>query len=83
MLNYGIIEQEAYVTILMCLVAAAAMLATSDQSHQLRELLQKLLPEILTKGLTTMLLPCTICTRQDYYTSATLYGQLALRRNEC
>ena len=60
MLNYGIIEWDACVTILMFLVAATAMLAASVQSHQLRKLLQELLPEILSKGLTTMLLPCTI-----------------------
>ena len=83
MLNYGIIEWDACVAILMCLVTAAAVLAASDQSHQLRELLQELLPEILTKGLTTMLLPCTICTGQYYYRLSPSFCQLALGDMKC
>ena len=83
MLNYDIIEWDACVIISMCLVTAAAVLAASDQSHQLRKLLQELLPEILAKGLTTMLLPCTICTGHCHYRPSPSCCQLALWNIEC
>ena len=83
MLNYGIIEWDACVTISVCLVTVATVLVAPDQSHQLRKLLQELLLEILTKGLTTMTLPCTICTGHYRYKLLLSYCQLALRAVKC
>lgn len=64
MLNCGIIERDACVITWVCLLATVTLLAASNRSHQLHELLQELLLEILKKGLTTMLLPCTFRTGQ-------------------
>lgn len=56
-LNYDIIEWDACVTILVCLAAVATLWIASSQSQPLRELLNILLSEIATKGLTTIFLP--------------------------
>lgn len=53
-LNYGIIEWEACVIIMMFFITVAVE-ATAVMSIMLQELLK----EILLEGLTTMLLPCT------------------------
>ena len=53
-LNYGIIEWEACVIIMMFFITVAV-----EATVVMSIMLQELLKEILLEGLTTMLLPCT------------------------